>query len=342
MRHKYLVLYLTSCFVLSFLATIASDAGIFGLVIYFVASSLTFLFVPFVHRSILPPSAQRKTAAQYAARRGFTFRRLGSVNRHGFYPTIFQFGWFPKKELIMDGRIDGLDFHMFFYTYRHPLRYTYLRSSIRVIEVSLPKMMPHMYFASLRPIAALSNTDIRFDTEQAVDLGGEAHKKFAFYTHRRTVTDSLAFASPNLLALLVDNFQKYDLEIIGDKLYIYARQPLFDKTSTDDMLEAFGAIAPYVKRFMKNWHFSRTNTRKYPFLRSRHGFGSMKLGSKYFGISLFFIGWYALIANVQIYLLSLPANLKMIQRCIVAVSCVVMICVLLVSRRRYKTSLRPQ
>ncbi len=92
-----------------------------------------------------------------------------------------------------------------------------------VMVTKLSRMLPHLLFDSLR--SRKRQFRFEFVRSQRLSLEGDFDKHFVTYVPGDYEVDSLSFISPDVMLALRDA-DHYDIEIVGDELYLYG--PLFE------------------------------------------------------------------------------------------------------------------
>ena len=255
-------------------------------------------WIPAVRRSLGFIAVSTAGTRQLCADNNLTY--LGSHKMRfdphdAFQPAIRGAGLAEWAEAAFRGTWCGHEFTSYIYTYRHPLSYRLSRAAIRVYEVQLRKPMPHIFIANRRQIGRARSTGIprHFDDNQRIGLEGGFSKDFAVYTNRRTTTEALSILAPNFMAILQDHNTNYDVEFIGNKMYLYSGDYTAEASEMKRAFETLRKMLAYLDHKQRSWRLVLPGN-KYPFLVSRVGFGSFDIGGKYFNQSLFFIAFYAI------------------------------------------------
>ncbi len=137
-------------------------------------------------------------------------------------------------------------------------RYAYNKSKDKVeagtyMCLQLENKLPHMVLDAKDNnhdmlSIKLSNLPVSFNRSQILDLGIEFSKYFTLYAPKEYEKDALYIFTPDLMALLIDNVNQYDIEIIDDKLYVYAPEmPIIQKDTIERMLGIARVIGSKVR-----------------------------------------------------------------------------------------------
>jgi hypothetical protein len=278
-------------------AVLALIVGIFfqnfwlASVVAFVIIGILGLLTPWAERYLSLLGIREHISREFAAANNFAYQFRAKPHYSLFPPALDRLGWLPREEQIISGMLDGYSFRTYIHSYHHYYQNILERIYTRVYEVRLPKRFPHIFLATRRASGGklLTNFKRHFDDDQRLMLEGNFEDMFIAYTHRRTVSDALSFLAPNVMVTLIDSNEVYNIEIIGDKLYLYSETYY---PSPQSFHEGFGVLQKVMKHMdhkLKSWRLVLPNDAKYPFLRSRAGYGTIAIGGKYFNSAIFFI-----------------------------------------------------
>lgn len=313
--------------------------GNVGVAIFVLIGLIAVLYVPAIRREVRPLWATGIAMRQLAAKNDMRYVEVAkpSYDKH-FLPATAKLGLWERHEQIVKGTYKKYPFETYVDTFRHPFANRTSRVATRVYSLTLPLEMPHIFMRNQQSgnkfIGALPRN---FDDDQRVSLEGNYQQWFTVYTHRRTRTEALTLLAPNVMATLIDSNLKFDVEFVGNKLYLYTSDYY---TTTQELQEAFStldALIKHLKHQIKSWKFTLPNNQHYPYLISRPGFGTVALGGKYYDRSLFFIAFYSLFSIGKIIL---QPDGRVIKAIILVLADVVLVSVLLVFRRKYQLSRR--
>lgn len=315
-----------------------------GFVIIYFALLLVLAFVPFVRRRISLLAAYSPAVEAFAADNNFDYQPLAKPHYGLFRPSLENLGLFSREEQLVTGRHGDYPLSVYVHTYRHPFAYRFNRVATRVYQITLPKRLPHIFLATRRGEGTSLKTNFmtHFDDDQRVDLEGNFSKHFVVYTHRRNRTEALSILAPNLMTTLIDTNKDFNIEIIGDQLYLYGTDYLPLEEDIRHGYTVLTALLKHLDHQLKSFQLVLPNDKKFPFLRSRPGFGTVTFGGKYFNASILAIVWYVGFNILRLSHSAVSRRTKLIEAVLVAIMALVMLAVLLVFRRRYKSSLIAQ
>ncbi len=114
-----------------------------------------------------------------------------------------------------------------------------------VMSTTLPRALPNVFFDSLR--ARRRQFRFHFARSQRHSLEGDFDKYFVTYFPQDYTIDSMSFISPDVMWKLKDAAD-YDIEIVGDKLFLYG--PLYDPEA--QITDMAAKISPIKKELLDN------------------------------------------------------------------------------------------
>ncbi len=101
------------------------------------------------------------------------------------------------------------------------------RNSRAYVKVKLTRNLPHMVLDAKKGDFLkrdLTNSSELFDQSQILSLEGEFDKHFTLHVPRQYERDALYVFTPDVMAALIDHGKEYNIEIVGDELYIYGNK----------------------------------------------------------------------------------------------------------------------
>lgn len=72
--------------------------------------------------------------------------------------------------------------------------------------------------------ASFSNLPLTMNKDQTLSLEGDFNEHFTLYAPKEYERDALYIFTPDLMALLIDNVSKFDVEVIDDQLFVYGSE----------------------------------------------------------------------------------------------------------------------
>lgn len=94
-------------------------------------------------------------------------------------------------------------------------------------KVPLGRHLPHIVLdARQNNFLGMSNLPDTFKANQRLELEGDFNKHFNLYAPKQYERDALYIFTPDVMATMIDNGERYDMEIVDDMLYIYSQESL--------------------------------------------------------------------------------------------------------------------
>lgn len=153
------------------------------------------------------------------------------------YPgVIFQTG---SQRRIYDqflGEANGeFEIGNYEYTVQHGKSSTTYRYGY--IRIALERHVAHMLLdgkANNTTVfnASFSNLPITMARDQTLELEGDFNEHFTLYAPKEYERDAYYIFTPDLMALLIDEAGKFDVEVIDDQLFVYGKEFNFYDTAT--------------------------------------------------------------------------------------------------------------
>ena len=95
------------------------------------------------------------------------------------------------------------------------------------LALRLERKLPHMVLdaRSNNSILGASSLPTSFRRDQRLSLEGDFDKYFTLYCPRQYERDALYVFTPDLMALLIDESESFDVEIVDDWMFVYSVDP---------------------------------------------------------------------------------------------------------------------
>jgi hypothetical protein len=94
------------------------------------------------------------------------------------------------------------------------------------LALKLDRRLPHMVLdATSNNLLFGSNLPRRFGKDSVLSLEGDFDRSFTLYCPPEYGRDALYVFTPDLMALLVDEFSAFDVEIVDDWMFLYSTEP---------------------------------------------------------------------------------------------------------------------
>lgn len=182
----------------------------------------------------------------FSAERGYVFRER-MVN-----PPVSGLLFRSAKSVVFHEAVDALGTDTPFLCARVSARGRRLRG-LKLVMLPLPRPVPNMVLLSTTG-RVLRKLGVTLNESQRLAVEGNFNTRFTLYCPAEYQTDALYVFSPDLLGRLMDAADGCDVEIVDNRVLIYAPARAF---STSDQL----AVLPDLARFLLD-KFDR-QTRRY-------------------------------------------------------------------------------
>jgi hypothetical protein len=173
-----------------------------------------------VRRSVAIRTESQQADA-FCRERGYVFRdRVANLPVSGL---LFR----SSKNVVMEGVVDALDVDAPFVYARVAARGRRLRG-LKLIMIPLPRPVPNMVLLSTSG-NVLKNLGIALKEAQRLALEGDFQRRFTLYCPDEYERDALYVFTPDLMERLMHAAAGCDLEIVDDRVLIYAPAHAFAK-----------------------------------------------------------------------------------------------------------------
>jgi hypothetical protein len=157
---------------------------------------------------------------KFALSNGFDYTR--QTYGPGLNGMIFDRGTEKMAENQVSGIYKNQHFEIGRYSYFEGSGSKRRQSKFSYMYVELPRHLPHMVLdTKSNNYLGLVNLPAYFKNNQKLQLEGNFNKYFDLYCPKEYERDALYIFTPDLMALLIDYGNKYDMEIIDNRLLIY-------------------------------------------------------------------------------------------------------------------------
>lgn len=180
--------------------------------------------------------AVRSTHAEaFCAEHGFVFRdRVINLPVSG---VLFR----SSRNVVMRGVVDALSSDTPFVYASVTARGRQLRG-LKLIMLPLPRPVPNMVLLNTTG-HVLKKLGIALKESQRLRMEGDFQSRFTLYCPAEYETDALYVFTPNLMSRLMDAAPGCDLEIVDDRVLIYAPAHAFSKPG---QLDGLLTLVPYL------------------------------------------------------------------------------------------------
>lgn len=213
---------------------LVAGAVILGLALFFVDNALlSALYVIgaiaglvyyFIRRTSDTNKVNSDASMQFAQVNHFAFSEsIDTTTINSKFGTVFQHGHSKNIRKQFSGEFVSLPFSLFNYAYSESHGKSRQDYDLLVLELTLPRTMPHMIIDSLVETGngQSSTLPINFDKSQRIQLEGDFHKYFDLYAPDTYGITALTIIAPDAMEALMRHAALCDIEIVSSKLYFY-------------------------------------------------------------------------------------------------------------------------
>ena len=133
------------------------------------------------------------------------------------------------------------------------VRYYTSEGRMHGIDISLPKEFPHIYLDG-HLSDGVRGPRYYFHKSDMISLEGDFDKHFQTFAPSGYQALALSIISPDVMAILIDNAGKYDVEIFGSHLRIISRDKVYGKLAREtEILAIAQAVLNEIAHRLKSW-----------------------------------------------------------------------------------------
>lgn len=141
-----------------------------------------------------------------------------SVNLQDHSGSIFTKGYANAGSNEISGSFNGANFSLFDYRYTTGSGKNQRTYTLGVTQINLSRKFPHILLDNKKDSSV---SGFEFDNSQKLELEGDFNKIFNVYGPKEYEIEVLQILNPHVMRALIDMPEAFDIEIIGNKLYIY-------------------------------------------------------------------------------------------------------------------------
>jgi hypothetical protein len=183
--------------------------------LFFLPIFLAFLAYGYIQRNIRHAFMQ-----QFARANNFSYQKKAPVEI--FSAPYLEMGHSRKIEDVVSGKY--LNFPVSFFTFSCTIGYG--RGAKHIIftacEIHYTANLPRIFLDSHHRDFLSADIHAKPLDGEVISLEGDFNKYFTLYVPRGFEIEALQIFAPDVMAKLIDNSKQFDLEFIGDHLYIYS------------------------------------------------------------------------------------------------------------------------
>lgn len=133
------------------------------------------------------------------------------------------------------------------------------------VRMTLPRRLPHMIVDAVKnnPVFG-TNLPIIIKKNQGLSLEGDFDDHYRLYVPKQYERDALYVFTPDIMSLLVRAGAKYDVEIIGNQLYLYHNRKFnfMDRYSMQQVLWLIEGLGEKIRRRVDAYRDDRVDNAK--------------------------------------------------------------------------------
>lgn len=149
--------------------------------------------------------------------------------------TLFHLGTPRGDQRVVSGTFGGRAFEYGTHTYTTGSGKTETTHEVSFVRLELVRQLPHVVIDGRKNVLNLSEG---INRSQRLSLEGDFDKYFTVYCPKGYERDVLYFLTPELMQLIIDKDQAYDMEIVGNYLYFYQpTQMVYDEATQRRIFE---------------------------------------------------------------------------------------------------------
>jgi len=227
-REHYLI-HIIGLVILSVFCVFLSFYGQSGVFIFIPAISV-YLFYRHVNEKIRHAFMQ-----QFAISNGYDFHEKGSTEE---FPTQYlESGRNRKIQDVVRGNYHNCP--IIFFNFFCDIRQGDNNKEIvfTVCSIQYKTDLPRIFLDSRKHGLFESNFFRKQKTEEFISLEGDFDKHFALYVPRGYEVEVLEIFAPDIMARLIDNAKLFNLEFVGNRIYIYSFKQITTKNDLDSLLD---------------------------------------------------------------------------------------------------------
>lgn len=242
------------------------NADVFELISLFIGITQVLIFAGFglaIFLFFRIPQQYKRSVTNFGALNQLTPIGLETIGSY-LPPSLFDPG-----ASVREGRGYYLQLgeqRVLFYDYTYTIsggkssqRYTYA-----VATLELTKQYPHLYLDG-----AANGRNLSYTKDQRVDLEGDFNKYFSLYMPEGSAAGSLTVLAPDVMLVLIEQAQPFDIELSQNSLSIITTGRAFTRENLQKLLVCSKALSKEFKELDSNWQpVTMANGKPYTLKRS--------------------------------------------------------------------------
>lgn len=237
---KILIVAIAIAVVLEFLVILS---GIINLTIIPIVAFLIFY-------AAIRQKAEDAFLMQFASVNGFTFQKTGLPKV--LTGSLFSVGYCPMGHDLVMGNFQDIPFNLFNYQYTvgsGKNSHTYIYT---VFSLDFSSSLPPIF---LKPkyctFGGFLSSDISGEARESLKLEGDFNKYFDLWVKHDFQIEALQFLTPDVMEDIESNWQRFSLEFVEDRVYIYSAHMITKDEELENMYQFAKYLIPKIVPFAK-------------------------------------------------------------------------------------------
>jgi hypothetical protein len=230
-----------------------------GMVIFFVVAAISkeeavngFIagLIPFIilYRTI-NKKVHKVFMQQFALANNFIYKDTGSfANEKG---SVFKKGSAKQLSNLIEGEVNGIPLRLFNYQFKIGSGKNSQIFKYTIFDLEFNSHLPRML---LDAINIFGRSSFVGSLKKLKLESNEFNKHFSLYITPGHQIEALQIFTPDLMQELLDLKGKYDLEIVGNQLYVYANRQVKNKKNLNEMFKVVSHLIHNVRNEIERMH----------------------------------------------------------------------------------------
>ena len=262
---------------------------------------LIFAIVALVYISVEIDSRKRQIWQKFAKDNGWY---IGIADTDDLPLGIKFLGHTPGFTNVVSGEMLGKKFKLFSYRYWVGSGRSEVSYDQTIISADLSACFPYILLNSKKNQGGSRQT---LKAAEKLSLEGNFDDYFDFYTQNANRIDALSLITPDIMQTVIDATKMYDIEIVGNKLFIYINGDKRNSFQVKNLFDGFGKLLVEIEHKSNTFKNSKLTNLSYTqidmkylnILLSRHS-AFDRLNTKQVLILIIFILFFVVL-NVRVF-----------------------------------------
>ena len=190
---------------------------------------------------------------QFAARVGYSYQDTAELGNRAGFP--FNIGHDNSLEDFISGQYQGFPVNLFIYSYETGSEKEKVEHIYTVFEITYNLTLPHLFLKKKHENFGESIFGF-FKNEKQISLEGDFDKYFTLLAPQGFQLEALQIFTPDFMLKMRDQWKGYNLEFVGNRIYIYRDCRIDRKKELHNMYDLvqhlITAIGPVFTRMQKS------------------------------------------------------------------------------------------